>query len=81
MENRLTARRTHGTLHIQGVSGMAKTKTSSAVKRKYNDKAYKQWFVQLKPDFWDEIEQERAALTMSRAEYLAYLKDKKKGED
>lgn len=55
--------------------------TSSKVKRKYNEKAYKQWFVQLKPDFWDEVERERAALKMSRAEYLAHLKDKKKGED
>lgn len=53
--------------------------TSSAVKRKYNAKAYRQWNVQLKPELFQELEAEREKLNMSRAEYLAYLL-KKAGE-
>ena len=48
-------------------------KTSSAVKRRYNAKAYKQWNVQLKPELYDTLEADRAALDMSRAEYLDHL--------
>jgi hypothetical protein len=48
-------------------------KTSSAVKRRYNAKAYKQWNVQLKPELFDRLEAERGALGMSRAEYLDHL--------
>ena len=51
-------------------------KTSSAVKRRYNAKAYKQWNVQLKPELYDTLEADRAALDMSRAEYLQYLTEK-----
>ena len=51
-------------------------KTSSAVKRRYNAKAYKQWNVQVKPELFDRLEAERGALGMSRAEYLDHLTDK-----
>lgn len=53
--------------------------TSSAVKRKYNAKAYRQWNVQLKPDMFQDLEAKRDKLAMSRAEFLAYLL-KKAGE-
>ena len=55
-----------------------KTTTSSAVKRRYNSKSYKQWNVQLKPDLFDRMEAERADLKMSRSEYLEFLLNKEK---
>ena len=50
-----------------------KTTTSSAVKRRYNVRAYRQWNVQVKPELFDRLETERGALNMSRAEYLDHL--------
>lgn len=47
-----------------------KTKTSSAVKNRYNKKAYKRWGGALKPDLFTEIEEYREAAGLSRPQFL-----------
>lgn len=46
-------------------------KTSTAVKRKYNDKTYKRWYADMKIEEYDEIEQLRG--NMSRPDFLRLL--------
>lgn len=47
--------------------------TSTASKRKYNDKTYKRWAVDLRFEDYDRIEQARGEL--SRAQFLKKLLD------
>lgn len=50
-------------------------KTSSEVKRRYNNKTYKQFNAQIRNEEFDKIEAERASLGMSRAEFIRFLLD------
>ena len=54
--------------------------TSTAVKRKYNDKTYKRWFVSLRNEVFDEIEKTREETGLSRAEFLKMLYSEKYGK-
>ncbi len=54
-------------------------KTSTAVKRKYNDKTYKRWYADMKIDEYEEIEKLRGDL--SRPDFLRMLAAKYKAED
>jgi DNA-binding transcriptional regulator YiaG len=47
--------------------------TSTEVKRRYNEKTYKRWFVSLKNDDFDKIEEIREATELSRSEFLKML--------
>ena len=47
-----------------------KAKISSAVKNRYNQKAYKRWGGALKPDLFAEIEEYREAAGLSRPQFL-----------
>lgn len=47
-----------------------KTHTSTAVKRRYNDKAYKKITVQVKPELAEQIAAYRAAEGLSMAQFL-----------
>ena len=49
------------------------SKTSSAVKRKYNAKTYKDWRAPIKFELYDRIEAEREKTGMSRAQYLEHM--------
>ena len=49
------------------------SKTSSAVKRKYNEKVYSVWRCDIKKEMFAEIEAIREAEGMSRAEFLKKL--------
>lgn len=46
-------------------------KTSTAVKRKYNDKTYKRWYADMKMEEYEKIEQLRG--DMSRPDFLRLL--------
>ena len=48
-------------------------KTSSAVKRRYNAKTYRNWTAALKFEFYDELEAAKGS--MSRPEFLKVLLD------
>ena len=47
------------------------SKTSTAVKRRYNDKTYKRWVVDLRNEDFEKIEKLRGEL--SRAQFLMKL--------
>ncbi len=47
--------------------------TSTDVKRKYNEKTYKRWFVSLRNEVFEEIESIREETGLSRAEFLKTL--------
>jgi DNA-binding transcriptional regulator YiaG len=47
--------------------------TSTDVKRRYNEKTYKRWFLSLKNEDFDKIEEIREATELSRAEFLKML--------
>lgn len=51
-------------------------KTSSAVKRKYNEKTYKRWSADIKNEKFEIIEKLREEMRMSRAGFLQFLADK-----
>lgn len=51
--------------------------TSTAVKRKYNEKTYKRWFVSLKNEDFEVVEQFREQEGLSRAEFLKMLVSEK----
>lgn len=51
-------------------------KTSSAVKRRYNEKVYSRFVCDLKKDDFERIENLRQIGEMSRAEFLLMLVDK-----
>ena len=45
---------------------------ATKAKQKYNEKAYKQFAVRLKPELFDELETIRAEAGMSRSEFLTW---------
>ena len=47
--------------------------TSTAVKRRYNEKTYSRWFCDLKKDEFANIEELRKKEGLSRAEFLKKL--------
>jgi DNA-binding transcriptional regulator YiaG len=47
--------------------------TSTEVKRRYNEKTYKRWFLSLRNEDFDKIEEIREATGLSRAEFLKML--------
>jgi len=49
------------------------SKTSTAVKRRYNEKTYKRWFADLRLEEFERIEALRG--DMSRAQFLKQLLD------
>lgn len=51
--------------------------TSTDVKRRYNEKNYKRWFVSLRNEVFDEIEAVREETGLSRAEFLKMLVSEK----
>lgn len=51
--------------------------TSTAVKRRYNDKTYTRWGVDLRNEVFAEIEQIRQEMGLSRAEFLKMLVNEK----
>ena len=51
-------------------------KTSSAVKRRYNEKVYSRFVCDLKKEDFERIETLRQLRDMSRAEFLLMLVDK-----
>jgi len=53
--------------------------TSSAVKRKYNEKTYKRWTSDIKNEEFDKIEEIRAQSGLSRSEFLKMLVSEKYG--
>ena len=55
--------------------------TSTDVKRRYNEKNYKRWFVSLKNSDFEEIERLRTDAGQSRAEFLKMLVSEKYGVD
>ncbi len=55
--------------------------TSTAVKRKYNEKTYKRWFADLRNEIFEEIEKAREETGLSRAEFLKMLVNEKYGKD
>lgn len=50
-----------------------KTHTSSAVKRRYNEKTYSPWHCQIKKAEFEEIETLRKSMGLSRPEFLKAL--------
>ena len=50
-----------------------KTRTSSAVKQRYNEKTYTQWNCMLKKEEFAEMEALRKSLGLSRREFLLML--------
>lgn len=53
--------------------------TSTDVKRKYNEKTYSRWFVSLRNEVFEEIENIREETGLSRAEFLKMLVKEKYG--
>ena len=47
------------------------SKTSTAVKRRYNEKTYKRWFADLRHEDFEKVEALRG--DMSRAQFLQHL--------
>ncbi len=56
--------------YYQKHKGERKTKTSSAVKNRYNAKTYKNYRAAIKPDLFDRIEQYSKQENLSRPEFL-----------
>lgn len=48
-------------------------KTSTDVKRRYNDKTYKRWFADLRQEDFEMIETLRSDLNLSRTQLLKML--------
>lgn len=57
-----------------------KTHTSSAVKRRYNEKNYKNFRAAIKPDLYDRIDEYLKQEGISRPEFLLRAIEKMKGE-
>ena len=55
--------------------------TSTAVKRKYNEKTYSQWSLALRKEVFAEIEKLREAEGLSRSEFLKMLVKEKYGTE
>ncbi len=55
--------------------------TSTAVKRKYNEKTYKRWSADLRNEVFEEVEDIREATGLSRAEFLKMLVNEKYGKE
>lgn len=53
--------------------------TSTAVKRKYNEKTYTRWYADLRKEVYSEIEEIREKTGLSRAEFLKMLVQEKYG--
>ncbi len=53
--------------------------TSTSVKRRYNDKTYTRWGVDLRKEVYAEIEAIREQEDLSRAEFLKMLVNEKYG--
>ena len=53
--------------------------TSTDVKRRYNEKTYKRWFVSLRNEDFRTIENLREETGLSRAEFLKMLVSEKYG--
>lgn len=53
--------------------------TSTAVKRKYNEKTYTRWYADLRKEVFEEIESIREETGLSRAEFLKMLVQEKYG--
>ena len=53
--------------------------TSTEVKRRYNKKTYKRWFVSLRNETFDKIENLREETGLSRSEFLKMLVSEKYG--
>jgi DNA-binding transcriptional regulator YiaG len=51
--------------------------TSTAVKRKYNEKTYTRWYADLRKEVYSEIEEIREETGLSRAEFLKMLVSEK----
>lgn len=51
------------------------SKTSSAVKNRYNAKTYTPWRASLKKDYFAEVEELRKSTGLSRPEFLQMLVD------
>ncbi len=51
--------------------------TSTDVKRRYNEKTYKRWFVSLRNEDFGTIENLREEIGLSRAEFLKMLVSEK----
>lgn len=47
--------------------------TSTAVKRRYNNKTYKPWTAMIRNEIFDKIKPIRAESGLSRAEFLKHL--------
>ena len=57
-----------------------KTHTSSAVKRRYNEKNYKNFRAAIKPDLYEQIDEYLKQEGISRPEFLLRAIEKMKGE-
>lgn len=57
-----------------------KTHTSSAVKRRYNEKNYKNFRAAIKPELYDRIDEYLKTEGISRPEFLLRAIEKMKGE-
>ena len=57
-----------------------KTHTSSAVKRRYNEKNYKNFRAAIKPELYDRIDEYIKQEGISRPEFLLRAIEKMKGE-
>lgn len=55
--------------------------TSTAVKRRYNEKTYSRWFVALRNEVFEKVEALREQEGLSRAEFLKMLVNEKYGEN
>lgn len=53
--------------------------TSTAVKRKYNEKTYTRWYADLRKEVFEEVESIREETGLSRAEFLKMLVQEKYG--
>lgn len=53
--------------------------TSTAVKRKYNEKTYTRWYADLRKEIFEEVESIREETGLSRAEFLKMLVQEKYG--
>lgn len=53
--------------------------TSTAVKRKYNEKTYTRWYADLRNEVFEEVESIREETGLSRAEFLKMLVKEKYG--
>lgn len=54
--------------------------TSTAVKRRYNEKTYKRWTSDIRNEEFDKIEEIRSKSGLSRSEFLKMLVTEKYGD-